>query len=207
MKLVSIAAMALNRTIGTNGELPWDIPEDFKFFKEATKGHIMIMGRKTFESLPGLLPGRFHIVITRKPDYVSPFPEKGIEPSVLIVSSVDEAVAAAEAMLDAQNSRLSDRDHDHSVVDDSMDDDILDDLDEHRWPETVFNIGGAEIYTALLPMTDEILLTEIEAEFDGDAHFPRWHEGDFEEVERRVGATAGTNGLPHFEFVRYRRTH
>lgn len=63
-----IAAMSLNRVIGKDNGLPWHLPEDFKFFKDKTKGHILIMGRKTFESLGKPLPGRFHIVISRHPN-------------------------------------------------------------------------------------------------------------------------------------------
>lgn len=69
MILSAIAAMAKNRVIGAAGDLPWRIPEDFKFFKEKTSGHIMIMGRKTFESLGGPLPNRLHVVITRQKEY------------------------------------------------------------------------------------------------------------------------------------------
>jgi dihydrofolate reductase len=69
MILTAIAAMAKNRVIGANGDLPWRIPEDFKFFKDKTTGHIMIMGRKTFESLGGPLPNRLHVVITRQKDF------------------------------------------------------------------------------------------------------------------------------------------
>ncbi|MCM2282422.1 MAG: dihydrofolate reductase [Bdellovibrionaceae bacterium] len=72
MFLSAIVAMASNRVIGKNGDLPWRIPEDFKFFKDKTTGHIMVMGRKTFESLPGLLPNRLHVVITRQKDYRPP---------------------------------------------------------------------------------------------------------------------------------------
>ena len=64
MILSAIAAMAKNNVIGKNGDLPWRIPEDFKFFKDKTTGHIMVMGRKTFESLGGPLPNRLHVVIT-----------------------------------------------------------------------------------------------------------------------------------------------
>ena len=71
MILSAIAAMAKNRVIGQNGDLPWSIPEDFKFFKDKTTGHIMIMGRKTFESLGGPLPNRLHVVITRQKDYAA----------------------------------------------------------------------------------------------------------------------------------------
>lgn len=64
-----IAAVSENGVIGYGNRIPWDIPEDLKRFKKLTMGHAMIMGRKTFESLPGVLPGRLHVVLTRNPDY------------------------------------------------------------------------------------------------------------------------------------------
>jgi len=64
-EIVLIVARGDNGVIGNKGTLPWHIPEDLKHFKKLTMGKPMIMGRKTFESLPGLLPGRRHIVITR----------------------------------------------------------------------------------------------------------------------------------------------
>jgi len=69
MILSAIAAMAKNRVIGNAGGLPWSIPEDMKFFRDMTINHIMLMGRKTFESFPGLLPKRLHVVITRQKDF------------------------------------------------------------------------------------------------------------------------------------------
>ena len=60
-----ILARADNGVIGRDGDLPWRLPADLKRFKALTLGHPMIMGRKTFDSLPGLLPGRRHIVLTR----------------------------------------------------------------------------------------------------------------------------------------------
>lgn len=69
MILSSIAAMASNRVIGRDGGLPWKIPEDSKFFRTMTTGHIMLMGRKTFESFGKPLPGRLHVVLTRQKDY------------------------------------------------------------------------------------------------------------------------------------------
>lgn len=66
MRLSQISAMSKNRVIGINNQLPWHLPEDLQFFKDKTKGKIMIMGRKTFDSLPKPLPGRFHIVISRQ---------------------------------------------------------------------------------------------------------------------------------------------
>lgn len=66
-----IYARAANGTIGFENRLPWHIPADFKRFKAMTMGKPMIMGRKTFESLPGLLPGRRHIVLTRHDEWTA----------------------------------------------------------------------------------------------------------------------------------------
>lgn len=63
--LTLIVARAENGVIGRNGKLPWHLPADLKRFKALTMGSAMIMGRRTFDSLPGLLPGRRHIVLTR----------------------------------------------------------------------------------------------------------------------------------------------
>lgn len=64
-----IAALADNRVIGVDNRLPWRLPADLQHFKKVTMGKPMIMGRKTWESLPGLLPGRPHVVITRDAEY------------------------------------------------------------------------------------------------------------------------------------------
>jgi dihydrofolate reductase len=64
-----IAAVGKNGVIGIENRLPWSLPEDLKNFKALTMGSPMLMGRKTFESLPGLLPGRPHWVVTRNPEW------------------------------------------------------------------------------------------------------------------------------------------
>ena len=92
MSLFCINARAANGAIGKDGRLPWHLPADLKRFKALTmgpdkQGLPMIMGRKTFESLPGLLPGRRHIVLTRKERWDS----TGAE----VVRSVEEAIAKA----------------------------------------------------------------------------------------------------------------
>lgn len=69
MEIILVAAMAMNRAIGLHGRLPWHIPEELELFKEFTLGYPMIMGRKTFESLPGILPKRSHIVLSRNENY------------------------------------------------------------------------------------------------------------------------------------------
>src|SRR5256885_2133425 len=63
--LKAIAAMSLNRVIGNAGKIPWHLPEDFKWFKQTTMGHILLMGRKTFQSIGKPLPGRETIVLSQ----------------------------------------------------------------------------------------------------------------------------------------------
>ncbi|WP_295527795.1 dihydrofolate reductase [Novosphingobium sp. Chol11] len=70
-ELFLIVARAADGTIGDKGTLPWHLPADLKRFKALTMGKPMIMGRKTFASLPGVLPGRRHIVLTRDPDWAA----------------------------------------------------------------------------------------------------------------------------------------
>ncbi|HAV62180.1 MAG TPA: dihydrofolate reductase, partial [Verrucomicrobiales bacterium] len=61
----AIAAMSENRVIGHGNRIPWHLPEDFRFFKSTTMGHVLVMGRKTFESIGRPLPGRETIVLSR----------------------------------------------------------------------------------------------------------------------------------------------
>ncbi len=82
-----IVARAQNGVIGRAGTLPWHIPADLKRFKALTMGSVMVMGRRTFDSLPGLLPGRRHIVLTRDAQWSA----SGAE----TVHSVGEALQAA----------------------------------------------------------------------------------------------------------------
>ncbi len=82
-----VVARADNGVIGRDGKLPWRLPADLKRFKALTMGAPMIMGRRTFESLPGLLPGRRHVVLTRDADWRAP----GVE----IAHSIEEALALA----------------------------------------------------------------------------------------------------------------
>ena len=72
MKITLLAAMAENRVIGRGGALPWHLPEDLRRFKRRTDGHVIILGRRTFESLNGPLPNRRVIVITHRRDYEAP---------------------------------------------------------------------------------------------------------------------------------------
>jgi dihydrofolate reductase len=71
-KIYLVAAVARNGVIGANGQLPWRLPEDLKHFKRLTLGHPVIMGRRTWESLPGALGGRDNIVVTSQIGYEAP---------------------------------------------------------------------------------------------------------------------------------------
>jgi dihydrofolate reductase len=82
-----VVARARNGVIGRDGTLPWRIPADLKRFKALTMGSVMVMGRKTFESLPGLLPGRRHVVITRDRHWSAPGAE--------VAHSLEEAMELA----------------------------------------------------------------------------------------------------------------
>ena len=85
--IILVVARAQNGVIGKDGKLPWHISADLKRFKALTMGSVMIMGRKTFESLPGLLPGRRHIVLTRDPSWQA----DGAE----VARDLDQALALA----------------------------------------------------------------------------------------------------------------
>ncbi len=65
--MIAIAAMARNRAIGHQGRIPWHLSADLKFFKRTTMGHVILMGRKTFDSLGKPLPGRENVVLSRRP--------------------------------------------------------------------------------------------------------------------------------------------
>ena len=84
-----VVAIAANGVIGNTGGIPWHIPADFRRVKQLTMGKPLVMGRKTFESLPGVLPGRRHIVITRDPEWDA----EGAE----VAPSLEAALALAAA--------------------------------------------------------------------------------------------------------------
>jgi dihydrofolate reductase len=161
VKVALVAAVARGGVIGRDGTIPWRIPEDVAFFKELTTGHPVVMGRRTWESIPDRfrpLPGRRNVVVTRNPAWSAEGAER--------VGSVEEALRLVAGA------------------------------------ERVHVVGGAEIYAAALPRADELVLTEIDADVQGDTFFPSWERDDFEEVSREPHV--GVDGTP-FAFVTYRR--
>lgn len=163
MKLSLIAAVARNGVIGRDNQLLWHLPEDLQRFRALTRGHPVIMGRRTWDSLPERfrpLPGRRNIVVTRDPHWQPAGAETAASPAQAIERVRDEA--------------------------------------------QVFVIGGAELYAAALPWADELLLTEVDRDFEGDAHFPRFDRETFVEVAREPHRAAAPSDL-RFDFVTYRR--
>ena len=94
MTVTIVAAVGRNGVIGVDGGLPWHLPDELRRFKELTMGHVLVMGRKTYESIGRPLPGRTTVVVTRKPDW-----RPGAD-GVLVAHSVAGAIAAGEAVDD-----------------------------------------------------------------------------------------------------------
>jgi dihydrofolate reductase len=88
-KITIIAAMARNLAMGLNGDMPWHLPGELKHFKQTTMGKAIVMGRKTWESIGRVLPGRQNIVVTRNRDYLA----AGCD----VVSSLEQALVVADS--------------------------------------------------------------------------------------------------------------
>jgi dihydrofolate reductase len=175
--LTLIAAVAKNRVIGVGNRLPWHLPEDLRHFREVTRGHPVIMGRKTWESLPKAfrpLPGRLNIVISRQPDYPVPGGK--------LATSLPAALALVE---DTPSADLAVR-------------------QEIAVRQEAFIIGGEQLYALALPHADRLMLTEVEMEVTGDAWFPAFSADEWQEVQRE--RQIGERGMA-FAFVTYARRH
>ena len=148
--------------IGAGGTMPWHLPEDLAHFRRVTSGHPVVMGRRTWDSLPPRfrpLPGRANVVVTRQrgwspgvpaaggpaPDGARPAAEGGAP--VRVAGSVDEGLAAArEAARDAGS-------------------------------DEVWVIGGAQLYAATIALADRCVVTEIDAVAKGDTFAPELEDG------------------------------
>ena len=143
MTLSIIVAVASDGAIGRANDLLWHLPADLKRFKELTTGHTILMGRKTFESLPrGPLPNRRNIIISRS---------LPTQPGAEIYPTIQQAMEACAS------------------------------------DEEVFIIGGGEIYRQLLPNTERIYLTRVQASFpDAEVFFPELDPTEWIEEAREV---------------------
>ena len=161
MGLNLIFARARNGVIGKHNALPWHLPEDLAHFKATTLGQPVIMGRKTWDSLPPKfrpLPGRMNIVVTRQTDWLSD--------GASVAHSIEGAVQLCPA-------------------------------GSQPWV-----IGGAELYRLAMPSATRVVVTEIEADFEGDAFAPTL-DASWQETSRTSHVAA--NGL-RYNLVNWIRT-
>ena len=156
MKSLSlIVAHAKNNVIGYKNTLPWHLPEDLKRFRALTMSHHIIMGRRTFESLGRLLPGRTTVIVTRNKDYkvAGALIAHNIESALLLASGDDEP----------------------------------------------FLIGGAELYKDGLKHATKLYITEVHAEFTGDAFLPEIDLSHWRLSEKKYHVAE--NGLQYSDLV------
>jgi len=161
MKLHLIYARARNGTIGKDNQMPWHLPEDLAHFKRVTLGQPVIMGRKTWHSLPARfrpLPGRLNIVITRQTDWQAE--------GALRAGSIAQAIHLCGQACNA------------------------------------WIMGGAEIYRQAEPLASTAVVTEIDADFEGDAFAPVLGS-NWPEVARETHTAASGMG---YAFVHYQNT-
>ncbi|MGA1100176.1 MAG: dihydrofolate reductase [Opitutales bacterium] len=134
----AIVAVAEDGVIGRGGDLPWRLSEDLKWFKKITLGHTILMGRKTWESLPGALPSRQNWVLSR-------------------TANQKDGMSVFRSMEEVQQALVP--------------------------SQTLFIIGGGEIYSMALPLCHELFISEVRRKVpDGDAFFPNYKD-QFRPVE------------------------
>jgi dihydrofolate reductase len=160
MKISMIVAMTKDRVIGAKNTLPWYLPEDLKKFRELTTGHPILMGRRTFESLPRVLPNRDHYIITRNAEYKSANAAALGSDRVFVAGTPEEAMATVKASLL--------RDPDPAASDE------------------VFVIGGGEIFRQMLPSADRLYITLVKEDIPGDTYFPAIEPAQWVETDRKV---------------------
>ena len=129
--------MAKNHVIGVDNRLPWHLPDDLKHFKHLTLNKAIIMGRKTWESLPGLLPNRRHIVISRNPDYVVQGAEtvNSLEQAIELVGPDEPAFIVGGGNVYQQAIKLADKMYLTIVDSDIEGDAFFPNWDESLWHE------------------------------------------------------------------------
>lgn len=101
-----IVAAARNGVIGVDGDLPWSIPEDMKWFRERTKGRALIMGRKTFESVEHPLPKRLNVVVTRQKDYKPASTKNDPSAPVIVTDTIEKALEICNEQVDKWNNEI-----------------------------------------------------------------------------------------------------
>jgi dihydrofolate reductase len=182
----AIAAMSLNRVIGAGNKIPWHLPEDFKWFKRQTAGNVVVMGRKTFESLGQPLPNRKNLILTRHPrQLIRQHPE--------VFGQYKEWRGGRSIKRQKYQLRFT-------RLDGNRNEDIrifnsLKLLDPEEFSDEIFICGGAQIYEQLLPRCSDLFLTLVKREVEGDAFFPPF--------EKRFLLLEELRDTPEFKILHY----
>jgi dihydrofolate reductase len=167
-RVSAIAAIgARTRALGKGNDLLFKIPEDLKRFRDITRGHPVIMGRKTWESLPDAsrpLPGRTNIIVSRNTTY---------QPMTLF-SHMGKKCHGSTCVHTAQSIR-----------------DAIQQARETPGAEETFVIGGSEIFSLALPYTDRLYLTLVESDTEGDVYFPEYEKAFTKKVSEEHSETDG----------------
>jgi dihydrofolate reductase len=183
----AIAAMSLNRVIGAGNKIPWHLPEDFKWFKQTTMGNVVVMGRKTFESLGRPLPNRKNMILTRRPQS--------------LIKKHPQIFGQYHEWRGGQHLKSAYQFH-FSKLGEKVETEIfifksLDKLDPKEFPNDIFICGGAEIYQQALPLCSDLYLTVVKREVEGgDAFFPPF--------EDKFDLFATIRDEPEFKILHYR---
>lgn len=167
IELVHVVAFDQQYCIGKDNQLVWHIPEDLKHFKEITSGGVIVMGRKTFESMGRALPNRINWVITRDKNWTA----EGVK----IVHSLEDAFM--QAHLDVEHCEKN---------------------------QSLFVIGGGEIFKQTLPIMDRLEITRVDLDVQGDAFYPMITDA-FRLCHQTSGVCAKSGIAYHFET--YRQLH
>jgi dihydrofolate reductase len=175
----AIAAMSLNRVIGAGNKIPWHLPEDFKWFKQMTTGHVIVMGRKTFESIGRPLPNRETIVLS-----ASGF----LHPGVRVVRNLDDLVQLCSSDLAKPP---------HPALSPAGGEGVQRTGEGRGSQREFFICGGAKVYEQALPLCSDLYLTLVKREVEGDAFFPPF-EDQFELQEEILERS-------EFKILHYRR--
>jgi len=153
MTVSLIVAMTKGRVIGRENQMPWHLPEDLKLFKKVTTGHIIAMGRKTYESIGRPLPNRENFVISKTVDSIE---------GCRVFKNIKECIDAAE-----------------------------------NYDKKLFFIGGGTIYAEAVKFADEMHISWVKEDFEGDTYFPEFDISEWEE--------AGSEEFEKFIYVKYIR--
>lgn len=165
LEIVHVVAMDKKQCIGKNNDLPWHLSADLKHFKEITQGGVVVMGRKTLESMGRTLPKRINWVITRDTNWSFD--------NTKVAHSIDEALKHA-----------------------------INDVQASEKPNSIFIIGGGEIFTQTIDIADRLELTHVDLDVQGNAFYPTI-PSEFKRITSTLNVDEKTG--TQFEFATYKK--